>query len=191
VDADWSVELGADDPALEFPWSSPDGAQGYVDLLAHPERLREIPEAARYPELAEVLLAFNSASSSWLTAKCDVWSDEDLGEAEEIYDSRLKMCSYTDLVRRYEATGFSFAQHEQWVKRAARQLSDSDEQPIACELTVRRCWFRQDSQAQEDSLPGFCITVFVFGYGDDEAQARARWTEGLRRVTAVLTGLRA
>ena len=43
MDADWSVELGTDDPALEFPWTSPDGAQGYIDLSNDLNGLDRIP----------------------------------------------------------------------------------------------------------------------------------------------------
>jgi hypothetical protein len=186
VDADWSVELGADDPALEFPWSSPDGSHDYVDLLSHPQELSKIPEATRYPELAEFLLALNAALSPWLTAKCDVWFDYELGEAEDVYDARLKTCCYVDLIARDQADRFSFERHEQWVKALARQLSDEDDQPVACELTVRRCWYRTNSSAEDDPAPGFYVTLYVFGYGNDEAQARTCWAEGLHRVTSVL-----
>src|SRR5271166_4656139 len=108
MDADWSVELGADDPILEFPWSSPDGSQRYVDLSLHPDAIAEIPEAVRYPELREFLRTFNGPSSPWLTAKCDVWIDQELAEAEEIYDAHLKQSSYVDLVRRDALARYSF-----------------------------------------------------------------------------------
>ena len=187
MDADWSVELGADDPALEFPWSSPDGSHRYIDLLAHPEKLPEIPEASRYPLLAEFLLALNAPSSLWLTAKCDVWFEDELGEAEEIYDARLKMCSYADLISRDSNARFSFEWHEQSVKTVSRQLSDSDEQPIACEFIVRRGWYHTASPASDELTRGFYVTAYVFGYGSDEAEARTRWAQGLQRVTATLT----
>ena len=63
MDADWSVELGADDAALEFPWSSPDGSMHYVDLLRSPDWLTAIPEAKQFPELGEFLLAINESTS--------------------------------------------------------------------------------------------------------------------------------
>ena len=202
MDADWSVELGADDAALEFPWSSPDGTQRYRDLQQHPELLREIPEATRFPELGQFLLAINTAITPCLTAKCDVWTENDLGEAESIYHARLKLCSYVDLVFREDDPRFSFARHEQWVKSAARALSNDDESPVACEFIVRRCWYHPevstlhefDDTSSPDGwnpLPGFYVTCYLFGYGDDEAQTRARWAEGLCRVTAVLTALAA
>jgi hypothetical protein len=34
--AEWSVELGADDPRLEIPWSSEDGRLRFFDLMPGP-----------------------------------------------------------------------------------------------------------------------------------------------------------
>jgi hypothetical protein len=73
MDVDWSVELGAEDPVLEFPWSSPDGKQRYVNLSQHPDAIAEVSEAVHYPELGEFLRKVNTESSPWVTAKCDVW----------------------------------------------------------------------------------------------------------------------
>src|SRR6516164_9084063 len=145
MDADWSVELGHEDPTLEFPWSAPDGAHRYVDLRRSPQAIREIPEAIRYTELGECLLALNSPSSRWQTVKCDVWLDHELGEATQIYDAALKFCSYVDLVDRDKGTRFSFESHERFVKSAALQVSDDDGRPITCEFIVRRCWYHPDS----------------------------------------------
>jgi hypothetical protein len=189
MDADWSVELGHDDPSLEFPWSAPDGTPGLVDLAQHLEAVREIPEAARYPELAWFLLELNGKFSRWLTAKCDVWIENELGEVEDIYDAKLKMCSYVDVVRRDESERFSFEQHEQWVKSATTRLRNIGPHPIACELIVRRCWYRANSSADDEPVPGFYITLYLFGYGNDQAEARARWRGGLTRVSGVLITL--
>jgi len=191
MDADWSVELGADDPALEIPWSSPDGSQRYIDLSQDLEALAEIPEAMQYPQLSGFLVLINGRSSPWLSAKCHVWLDDELGEAEQIYDAKLKMCSYIDLIRRDESERFSFEQHEQWVKLATWRLHRQPKQSMACELTVRRCWYHAGSRADEDSIPGFYVTVYVFGYGNGEAQAQASWAAGLTRVSFVLTQLKA
>jgi len=187
MDADWSVELGTDDPTLEFPWSSPDGSQGYVDLSSQPEALTAIPEAAAYPELAEFLRTVNGKSSPWQTVKCDVWTDDELGEAETIYDGTLKFCSYVDLIVRDAAARWSFERHEAWVKSAARELDGEGAVSIACEFIVRRCWFHPEGAVDpEHTTAGFYVTLYLFGYGHDEAEARARWAEGLRRVTGVL-----
>ena len=190
MDADWSVELGHEDPSLEFPWASPDGTQRFVDLSRHLEAIREIPEAAQYPALGRFLLELNSKFSPWLTAKCDVWIDNELGEAEDIYNAKLRVCSYIDLVRRNESERFSFEHHEKWVKSATMTLRNTVPHPIACEFIVRRCWYHADSCADDEPAPGFYITLYLFGYGDNEAQALARWAGGLTRVSGVLVGLR-
>jgi hypothetical protein len=190
MDADWSVELGTDDPALEFPWSSSEGPQRFIDLVQHPQSLDEIPEAALFPELGDALHTINVKSSPWLTAKCDVWIDEELGEAEAIYAANQKLCCYLDLIARDPAARFSFERHEAWVKAAARQLSTADEEAIACEFIVRRCWYHPDVVADAaQATPGFYVTLYLFGYGSGETEARARWAEGLRRVTPVLAAL--
>jgi hypothetical protein len=200
MDADWSVELGADDPALEFPWTALDGSQRFVDLLQHPDAAREIPEALQFPELGKVLRAVNTPSGFWLTAKCDVWLDDELGEAEAIYEARLKFCSYVDLIARDGGARFSFEHHEAWVKGAARALSSDEEDKTACEFIVRRCWYHPEAHirppasaaavAQDDELAaGFYVTFYLFGYGNIGAHARIRWADGLRRVTTVVADL--
>jgi hypothetical protein len=191
MDADWSVELGADDPALEFPWSSPDGTQQFVNLSQQPDAIATLPEVAAYPELIKVLSTLNGTLSPWLTAKCDVWIDDDLGQAEEIYDARLKVCSYIDLVRRNESERFSFEQHEKWVKSAALGLQTVGmDDPIACEFIVRRCWYHSSSGAKDEPKPGFYLTLYSSGYGNDQTQACAMWAAGVKRSTGILLGLR-
>jgi len=199
MEFDWSVELGPDDPALEFPWSSPDGAQRYVDLLHRPDALAEISEALQFPELGECLRRLNLETSLWLTAKCDAWPDHDLGEAEALFDATVKFCSYVDLVARDPDARSSFDWHESWARAAARHLDSDTEQPIAGELIVRRCWYRPQAGSppnlgnptvsEEEPVAGFYVTLYLFGYGRDQSEANANWADGLRRVTGMIAGL--
>src|SRR5512146_720998 len=55
VQADFSVELGADDPSLQIPWSSSDPRVQYYDLRSHPELLPQIVETQDNEALAEFL----------------------------------------------------------------------------------------------------------------------------------------
>lgn len=189
MDADWSVELGKDDPALEFPWASPDGAQAYVDLRNNPDALADLPEARQYAPLAAALAELNRPSSPWLTAKCDAWSDDEIARAEALHKATFRMCAYVDLVRSNESERFSFEQHERWAKSAAKALDDVDESLARCELIVRRCYFHPNATTVEDSSPGFYITAYVFGYGDSEPEASKSWGYALARVSAVLLAL--
>lgn len=90
MDADYSVELGPEAPALEIPWHDPEGRLHYVELrsdsgsmdrdILNDPRLNDvllnvarIPEARQFPALGRFLIAVNSAESQWQSAKCDVW----------------------------------------------------------------------------------------------------------------------
>jgi hypothetical protein len=196
MDVDWSVELGAEDPVLEFPWSSPDGKQRYVNLSQHPDAIAEVSEAVHYPELGEFLRKVNTESSPWVTAKCDVWLNDEIAEAEPIYDANVKFCSYVDLVARDSPVRSAFERHESWVKATAGQLDSATEEPIACEFIVRRCWTHSESADQQlafaraadqaEPRHGFYVTFYLFGYGAHAAEARTNWAEGLRRVTGII-----
>jgi hypothetical protein len=71
MEADWEFELGSGAPIIDAEW------EGRVDLTAHPERARELPEAAEFPDIANALayalVRLNAADSPVWTAKCDVW----------------------------------------------------------------------------------------------------------------------
>src|SRR5580765_4235271 len=55
VEADFAVELGAEDETLDFPWAAADGGLRHYDLKRQPVLLPEIEEARRVPELGEFL----------------------------------------------------------------------------------------------------------------------------------------
>src|SRR4051812_50080637 len=85
--AEWSVELGREDEALEFPWSSqhvsPDQeAPRYYDLKRHPELMVSVPEAYHPVEMGEFLSSINSNSSIFESVKCDLWFTEELSEED-------------------------------------------------------------------------------------------------------------
>jgi hypothetical protein len=194
MDADWSVELGKGDPFLEFPWASDDGVLAYVDVKGHPEKVDEIEEVRGRPELADFVRVVNEPASCLITAKCDVWIEDELGESEEIYDAKLKFCSYVDLLFAEDRIRSSFLRNEGLAKSLATALSNfdgepgSDDLPAAAEFIVRRCCYRSDVTAADPTelREGFYITFYLFGYGGDETEACSRWCEGLKRVTPVL-----
>jgi len=73
MQADFSIELGAQDDAMEMPWSSADGNLRYYDLKRRPELLLELSEAFQNKELGEFLASSNSTHSILETSKCDAW----------------------------------------------------------------------------------------------------------------------
>jgi hypothetical protein len=180
MDADFSVELGVDDDALEFPWSSPDGDLRYYDLKHQSDLLLYISEASEYPELGRYLAVVNSERSVFLSAKCDVWTDSELNEAEAIYEAKTKLACYIDHV--FEASDgaedrrFSFERHEQLAERLVELLGRVPPISASVEFIVRRCYYHLDN---EPVRPGYYLTFYLFGYGDDSIGARQRWGIGL------------
>ncbi len=193
MDADFSVELGADDDALEFPWASPDGELRYYDLKHQPDLLLYIREAIDYPELSRYLAAVNSERSVVLTAKCDVWTEDELSEAEAIYEAKTKLGCYVDHL--FAGTGdgvnemrFDFERHERVAERLVELLGRVPPISAAVEVIIRRCYYHLDD---DPVRPGFYMTIYVFGYGVDVADARKRWGIALDLLQNVVLQLSA
>jgi hypothetical protein len=178
VEADFAVELGTDDETLELPWAAAEGGPRYCDLKRQPELLLNIDEASRAPELGEFLAVINSPAGILETAKCDTWSSTEINPEEEIFGAACKFGSYVDILFSQEVSRSSFAEHEQFSKRITQLLKRVPEIPAAVELLIRRCF----CHVAEDIREGFYVTLYVFGYGDDEPQARQRWAIALKLV---------
>ena len=178
MEADFAVELGADDETLELPWAAADGGPRYYDLKRQPELLLNLEEATRVPELGEFLAVVNSPAGLLETAKCDTWASTEINPEEEIFGAACKFGSYVDVLFSREASRCSFAEHEQFAKRITQLLKRVPEIPAAAELLVRRCFYRTGDETRD----GFYITLYLFGYGDDEPQARQRWAIALKLV---------
>lgn len=177
--AEWSVELRAEDPQLEIPWASADGLLRFLDLKRQPELLLEIREACLYPELAEFLSWANSADSAVETAKCDAWSSHEIDAEEEIFGESCKLGSYVDLLFTATDRRSRFNDNEQFAQAIAKLLRNAPEMACSAEFIVRRCI---DHRGEGEILDGYYITFYLYGYGEDEQQARKRWAIALKVV---------
>jgi hypothetical protein len=178
VQADFAIELGADDETLEIPWAAETGSPCYYDLKRHPELLPDLEEAGRVPELGEFLSKVNSPASPLETAKCDAWLSTDINPEEEIFEGTHKFCSYVDLFFSSEPKRFSLPEHENLAKRLIQLLQRAPEIAAAAELLIRRAYFTDEKGIRD----GFYITFYLFGYGNDEIQSSQRWAIGLKVV---------
>jgi hypothetical protein len=188
MDADFSMELGSDDPVLDFPWKDDAGKLSYVDIKRRPELIDQIAEAQRFRELKSFLCLINSSRTTFETAKCDAWTTKELSAEEEIYGAACKFESYVDMLFSDAAEGLStpmraerrlsFSDHEQFARKLVELLRRAPDIPSAAEACVRRCFFENGDVAEE----GFYFTVYVRGYGCDEAAAQENWEVGLRLV---------
>jgi hypothetical protein len=187
MDAEFSVELGGEDPVLDFPWTDASGTLAYFDLKRHPELLARVEEASELPELAELLRSVNSAPSVVESAKCDAWATTELMPEEEIFGTSNKFASYVDLVLSDSGQRQSFPEHERFAKRLAALLRCVPVTSSSAEICVRRCFFGEPSETRE----GFYFTVYLNGYGNDEAAARQNWTIGMKLVGSAILQLSA
>lgn len=170
MDADFAVELGADDETLEIPWAAPDGPR-YIDLKRNPHSLREIEEGQREPALSEFLLGMNAPASAFETAKCDTWFTCKLNPEEEIYGAACKFGSYVDLLFTAIPSRVVFSEHEKFAEEITKLLKRAPEMPASAEFLIRRCYFHEEGVPRD----GFYFTFYLFGYGDDQAECRSRW----------------
>jgi hypothetical protein len=185
MDADFSIELEREDPVLDFPWKDPAGELAYVDLKRQPELLAEIVEAETFPELRDFLGMLNSPQSMVETAKCDTWATAELTPEEEVFEASHKFASYVDVVFSSGDARGSLSIHEGFVRKLVGLLRRAPEIPSAAEACVRRCLFGEEIDVQD----GFYCTLYVSGYGRDEASARQNWGVGLKLVGNALVQL--
>jgi hypothetical protein len=186
MDADFSVELGADEPELDFPWTDPEGKLAYFDLKRHPELLARVPETAEFPEFAEFLRAVNSHTSAVESAKCDAWSTDELDPEEEIFGASVKFASYVDVVFSAAEHRASFPFHERFARQLVELLRRTPETRSTIQLCIRRCYFRDP-----DEYEGCYFTVYVNGYGDQAERARQNWGIALKLTGNALLQLSA
>ena len=185
MQADFAVELGPDDETLDMPWAVEGGGPRYYDLKRSPELLLNIEEAQKVVELGEFLRAVNASAGVLETAKCDLWSSTEINPEEEIFEAPYKFGSYVDILFSDARSRFSFPVHEQLAARLTRLLQKVPEIPAAAELLIRRCYYQDEGKIRD----GFYMTLYLFGYGDDESQSRQRWAVGLKLVSNAIRQL--
>ncbi len=187
MQADFSIECGADDECLEIPWASEDGALRYVDLKQNPAPIADLDEARRFPELAEFLHTANSRSSAFQTAKCDAGFTREMTVDDDVFGTTGKFASYVDILFAAHHARTSFEQHEAASQSLVRLLQRAPEMPAAAELLVRRCFFAGGKSGPD----GFYITCYVFGYSGNEDDARKHWGIALLLLSSALIQLSA
>ena len=179
MQADFSVECGADNECLEIPWSSGDGLVRYADLRRQPELIDSIEEARNFPELREFLKMVNAPTSALQSAKCDAWFTTELNAEEEIFGAPAKFGSYVDVIFADAASRSALSTHEHLARDLVRLLARAPEMPAAAEFLIRRAWFHYPSAGRQP-IEGFYLTCYVFGYGSDEEQSRKLWDIALK-----------
>jgi hypothetical protein len=185
MEADWSVELAADDPVIIVPWvASSDDARRceFVDLRLGAHLIDEIEEATPAPELRAALLLLNSARSPLWTVKCDTWESDTPMDPYEMdaapADAILSAGSYIDLLARDSGLQASFDLQERWIRAVADTLRAVPARAARVELVLRR--------AQVNHVSGYGVSWFVEGCGATTQRARRAWSEALGLALPVI-----
>jgi hypothetical protein len=185
--AEFSVEIGPEDHCLEIPWRSADGSLRYFNLKSQPELLLEITETHDNRELAEFLAAINQPGSQLETVKCDTWLTDELDVEDEIFGVPLKFGAYLDLIFSDPRQRLSFEKHEEFARSLAKLLRKVPDIAAGTELVLRRCYYHRDDKFDLDkSDNGFYLTLYLYGYGDDEDGAKKNWVIGLKLLQNAL-----
>jgi hypothetical protein len=151
MNADFSIDLGRDDPALEVPWNSDDPSVQYYDLKQYPELVLQIPEAVEFPELRSFLTRINSPEFPLATAKCDIWYSQEISPEEEIFSADRKLVSYVDFVFVHEGMCSSLEKHEEFARNLCQLLNHAPEMPATIEIVIRRCYYHRSHFIAEDA----------------------------------------
>jgi hypothetical protein len=182
MDADYSVELGPTADALEIPWKDPEGRLQYFDLRTEPDSIEQIPEALQFPALRRFLIELNSQQSPWQTAKCDVWSEE-VEPEDNLFGAEFAQGCYVDVVLAGEVPSLrdNLKAHQRLARKAALNLDADEELEATVEIVVRRCYFHRSTEeiAMEESDAGYCLTLFLTGYGASPAEAAGCWERAM------------
>jgi hypothetical protein len=198
MDADYSVELGPNAPALEIPWQDPEGRLHYVELRGACAldrnsaliKVASIPEARQFPALGRFLFAVNSTESEWQTAKCDVWSDE-ADAAENLYALGFGQNCYVDIVlaEPLAALRLSLEVHQRLAQQLAELLETNAVLEATADIVVRRCYFHHSGKAEESDA-GYCLTLFLSAYGSSPAAAHECWERAMDLAAGCVLKLR-
>lgn len=185
MEADWSVELTADDPVIVVPWSAASDDPRkckFVDLRLGAHLVDEIEEARPVPELRAALLLLNSAASPLWTVKCDTWESDTPMDPYEMdaapEDTAFGAGSYVDLLARDNALQASFDRQERWVRTVTEALRAVPARAARVELVLRR--------AQVNHVAGYGVSWFVEGCGATAQRARQAWSEALGLALPVM-----
>lgn len=189
MEADWSVELTADDPVIIVPWAATSDDPGkckFVDLRLGEHLIDEIEEARLVPELRAGLLLLNSARSPLWTVKCDAWESDTPVDPYEMdaapADATRSAGSYIDLLARDSGLQASFDRQERWVRAVAQALRAIPARAARVELILRR--------AQVNDAAGYGVSWFVEGCGATAQRARQAWSEALGLALPIIIDYR-
>ena len=186
--ADWTVEAGPESPSIDVPWAEgidlhwcwrsmadPDANQEYLSF----RKLEALPEVRTYPELRSILRMANGMNT--LTSKVDVFPltrdevDPELSEVFRPEQTAFGLGSYLDCHSehsRFHQCGIT--PFECVARAASRYLQHLPALAGGAEIVIRPARL-YDEEA-------FGWTLYAFGFGSTDLEARTIWSRALHRT---------
>ena len=177
------MEAGPDSPSIDVPWD------GWTNLfwdksnpaLPWQEALAlALPEVQLYPELSPILMLLNSLNH--FTSKVDVFRvsreevDPEIAEACSP-TAAVGLGSYIDVVNAVPGRFLEFAKFEAIARATAKALTAMSGIPGGAEIVIR--------SASLGGSASYGWTLYAFGFGADEKEARSAWEQSCRTLAAV------
>jgi hypothetical protein len=176
MEADWSVEIGADLPTIAVPW------EGFIDLRCDPSAAYKLPETKAVPALAQSLIRLNQESSPVFTSKCDFWqlsADEidplEFDAAQE--DTKTGIACYIDIITRNQTLFTSFPLHEAWARTATDEMRKVPIRKARSELVIRPAIMHENE--------GYALSLYVASCGHTEAAAHSIFSSTLEAAATI------
>jgi hypothetical protein len=118
-----------------------------------------------------------------------VWADE-TEAIENPYHAAFTHGSYVDLVLAEPTAALrgSLEEHTRLAKEMAQRLEENESLEAVAEIVVRRCYFHHNT-SPEESDAGYCLTLFLVGYGDSAVEAAGCWERTLDFASGCLLSL--
>ncbi len=148
---------------------------GYFDLKKTPDKISEIPEIQGCPELESFVKVVNSPDSCFQT----LGSEKSFSDSESPQFKR-KLVSYVDLA--FEILEFNARENfERLFDRFRNSSSHRLSESTGVEFEIGPATYRVHH------FPGWRVTVWNFGYGQTDAEARVHWALGLEVLREFLS----
>lgn len=176
-----SFSIATDDQLLKIPYraSQASGSAniGFIDLKAEPERITEIHELAAYPELEELVRQLNKQESSFRTLRVDT--------AKDIFRRRsFSRSAFSHLTISFENLG---GEDDKRFYMEAHQSFSSYVSLLPVSNAIVINFVAVPLQVQ--TFRGWCLDIWLYGFGHSEDEARRNWLSGLTLLKKFLLRL--
>jgi hypothetical protein len=176
-----SFSVAANDQLLKIPYRASQGSGspniGFIDLKTQPERVTEIHELAGYPKLEELVRLLNKQESSFRTLRVDT--------AKDVFTRQgFSKSVFSHLTISFENLGGEddrrfYMEAHRCFSAYASSLPASDAIVINF-VTV---------PLQVQTFLGWCLDVWLYGFGNSEDEANRQWLSGLTLLKKFLLRL--